>query len=162
MSTVVRTATQDDAVRVMALIREMADGNGNLDKVRASDDDLCRALDPDGGIANAHVVESDGVIVGYALWYLTYSPWAGRQCMWLSDFYVQPEHRSSGHGRSLMAALAALCISRGYERIDWQVLDTNERGLAFYERLGAEWHEGRRLYQLHGEALEKTARLQRE
>ena len=74
----------------------------------------------------------------------------------LEDLYVAPEHRGSGLGRDLLAALARICIERGYQRLEWWVLDWNPaRG--FYETLGAraltEWIP----YRVDGEALVRLA-----
>ena len=55
----------------------------------------------------------------------------------LEDLYVQPRHRGRGLGRALLARLAAVCIERGYGRLEWSVLDWNEPSIRFYESLGA-------------------------
>jgi GNAT superfamily N-acetyltransferase len=66
---------------------------------------------------------------------------------------VRPAHRGRGHGRALLAALAALCVGRGYTRLAWSVLDWNASSIEFYLALGAlplnEWVG----YRLTGTAL---------
>ena len=42
--------------------------------------------------------------------------------IYLEDLYVRPEARGTGAGRALLAALAAICVDRGYRRLDWWVL----------------------------------------
>ena len=59
-------------------------------------------------------------------------------------------------GRSL-ARLAALCEERGYRRLSWHCRDTNEAGLAFYERLDAERVDALVLHRLEGERLAALA-----
>lgn len=85
----------------------------------------------------AHVVERHGDIVGIAVWFLTYSTWTGRHGVWLEDLYVDTDQRGRGYGRGLLAALAALCVARGYARLEWTVLDWNAPSIAFYRSLGA-------------------------
>lgn len=87
--------------------------------------------------AFVHVVERDGRIVGIAIWFVTYSTWTGRHGIWLEDLFVGPEQRGRGYGKALLASLAAVCVERGYSRLEWTVLDWNAPSIAFYDSLGA-------------------------
>ncbi|MGH3800799.1 MAG: GNAT family N-acetyltransferase [Pseudonocardiaceae bacterium] len=62
--------------------------------------------------------------------------WASSE-IYLEDLFVRPEHRGTGLGRQLLAALAAECVRRGYSRRQWWVLDWNKPATGFYRRLGA-------------------------
>jgi GNAT superfamily N-acetyltransferase len=57
--------------------------------------------------------------------------------MYLEDLFVTPAARGKGVGRRLMTRLAAIAVERGWERIDFQVLDWNP-ARDFYRRLGIE------------------------
>jgi GNAT superfamily N-acetyltransferase len=53
------------------------------------------------------------------------------------ELFVTHAARGKGVGRRLMTRLAAIAVERGWERIDFQVLDWNPaRG--FYRRIGIE------------------------
>ena len=97
------------------------------------------------------------MIVGIALWFVTFSTWTGRHGIWLEDLFVDEAHRGSGYGTALIAALAAVCEERGYTRLEWTVLDWNEPSIRFYRELGAvamdEWTTQR----LSGAALHAVA-----
>ncbi|GAA3101527.1 hypothetical protein GCM10020001_018070 [Nonomuraea salmonea] len=58
---------------------------------------------------------------------------------------------------ALVRELARICAERGYERLEWAVLDWNEPSIAFYEKLGAvnqnEWFR----YRLTDEPLRRLA-----
>jgi ribosomal protein S18 acetylase RimI-like enzyme len=57
--------------------------------------------------------------------------------VYLEDLFVTQAARGKGIGRRLMTRLASIAVERGWERIDFQVLDWNPaRG--FYRRLGIE------------------------
>lgn len=76
--------------------------------------------------------------MGFALWFPRFSTWTGTRGMHLEDLYVRPHAGAAGHGRALLASLAARCRRDGYERFEWWVLDWNEPAIGFYTSLGAE------------------------
>ena len=51
---------------------------------------------------------------------------------------MQPEFRGNGVGQTLILAVAKLAEERGCQRLEWSVLDWNERAIKFYESLGAD------------------------
>jgi GNAT superfamily N-acetyltransferase len=106
----------------------------------------------------AHVVEHEGTVVGFALWFTTYSTWLGRHGLWLEDLFVLPEHRGAGHGKALLAALARICVDNGWGRLEWNVLDWNEPALAFYRAIGAQPLDEWTVHRLSGDALRALAR----
>ena len=50
---------------------------------------------------------------------------------------IRPEHRGTGLGKGLLAALAEEATARGYPRVEWWVLDWNEPAISFYRSIGA-------------------------
>jgi GNAT superfamily N-acetyltransferase len=111
-----------------------------------------RGSDPaarDGG-------EDDGVPVGMSLWFLNYSTWTGVHGIYLEDLYVRPAARGAGVGKALLAALADVCLRRGYSRLDWWVLDWNP-AREFYHALGAGAMQQWVPYRLTGEPLARLA-----
>lgn len=101
----------------------------------------------------AHVVEREGRIIGIAVWFLTYSTWTGRHGIWLEDLYVLEEFRGLGYGKALVSRLAAVCLERGYPRLEWTVLDWNAPSIAFYRSIGAEPMDGWTTQRITGAAL---------
>jgi len=85
-------------------------------------------------VAYVLVAESDeGEVMGFALWYRTFSTFLGRPGIWLEDLFVRPPHRKRGHGLALLNALR----ERTDDRVEWAVLDWNEPSIRFYDALGA-------------------------
>jgi GNAT superfamily N-acetyltransferase len=148
----VRLARPDDVPALHALVRALADYEKEPDAVKATEDDLHAALFDDGA-ASCHVAEQDGAVVGFALWYLTFSTWTGKRGLWLEDLFVQPEVRRSGLGRQLLEALAQVCVERGYTRFEWWVLDWNTPAHAFYGSLGALPQDTWTTWRVDGSAL---------
>jgi GNAT superfamily N-acetyltransferase len=102
-------------------------------------------------------VAADPEPVGFALWFLNYSTWEGAHGIYLEDLYVRPSARGQGLGAALLAALAGICVERGYRRLEWWVLDWNTDALRFYHRLGAEPMHEWTVQRLTGGALASLA-----
>ena len=153
----VRRALPDDVPTVLGLIRELADYERSAGEVVATEADLQEALFGPEPAANAHVVEHPGPagpeVVGFALWFRSFSTWTGKPGIYLEDLYVQPAHRGSGYGRALLGALARTCAEHGYARMDWSVLDWNEEAIGFYRAIGAVPMDDWTVYRLTGPAL---------
>jgi GNAT superfamily N-acetyltransferase len=154
----IRAATPDDVPTILRLIRDLADYERALHEVKATEDDLRDTLFGSSPKAFVHVAEHEGKIVGFALWFLSYSTWLGRHGIYLEDLYVDPAARGGGHGRALLAELAKIADERGYGRVEWAVLNWNEPSIAFYEALGARPQDEWTTYRLTGNALTKLAR----
>ncbi len=133
----IRRASPADVPAIYQLIRDLAEYERALPEVTGTQDDLSRSLFGPEPAVFAHVAEHEGEVVGFALWFLNYSTWLCQHGIYLEDLYVKPELRGHGLGRALLAELAALCVERGYGRLEWWVLDWNEPALGFYASLGA-------------------------
>jgi GNAT superfamily N-acetyltransferase len=135
---VTRKATADDAVAVLALVKELATYEREPDAVVATVEDFLRDGFGESPAFEVLVVQEDGhEIFGFALYFFSYSTWVGRKCLYLEDLFVRPEHRGKGAGLLLMKELARIAVATECRRFVWQVLDWNEPAIAFYERLGA-------------------------
>ncbi|MEV4468100.1 GNAT family N-acetyltransferase [Nonomuraea salmonea] len=153
----IRPATPADVPEIVSMIRELAEYEKAAHEVRVTEEQLHDTLFRDHPAAFAHMAEQDGEVVGFTLWFLTYSTWRGVHGVYMEDLYVRPQHRGGGHGVALVRELARICAERGYERLEWAVLDWNEPSIAFYEKLGAvnqnEWFR----YRLTDEPLRRLA-----
>ena len=130
-----RPATIDDVDDICALIIGLADYEQLSHEVVWHRDDIERHLF--GAVPSAHVTlavdEQTGQVVGFALWFPTFSTFMGKSGIWLEDLFVKPEARGAGHGLALLQHLRGLTDGR----VEWNVLDWNEPSIAFYQALGA-------------------------
>jgi GNAT superfamily N-acetyltransferase len=159
-----REAVPADAEAIERLVRELATYEREPEAVVATAADFAAALFGERPLAHCLVAEVDGAIprgeptvAGMAVWFVTFSTWRGRHGLWLEDLFVSPEHRGLGLGRALLARLAAIAVERGYERVEWNVLDWNTPALGFYRRLGAEALDAWTVHRLSGTALRELA-----
>jgi GNAT superfamily N-acetyltransferase len=87
------------------------------------------------------VAEVDGVIQGFALYYIRYSTWKG-QAMYLEDILITNEMRGKGIGKLLFDRLIEEAKEKKFNRIIWQVLDWNEPAIIFYKKYNADIDSG--------------------
>ncbi|MER7573824.1 GNAT family N-acetyltransferase [Streptomyces sp. NPDC126514] len=151
----IRTATPADIPVIHALVRELAEYEKAPDEANATEEQLHEALFGERPAAYAHIAADDttGEPVGFALWFLNFSTWRGVHGIYLEDLYVRPTARGAGHGKALLTELARICVERGYQRLEWSVLDWNTPSIAFYESLGARPQDEWTVYRLTDEAL---------
>ncbi|MFF3347300.1 GNAT family N-acetyltransferase [Streptomyces sp. NPDC002779] len=151
----IRTATPADVPVIHALVRELAEYEKAPDEANATEEQLHEALFGERPAAYAHIAVDDttGEPVGFALWFLNFSTWRGVHGIYLEDLYVRPTARGAGHGKALLTELARICVERGYQRLEWAVLDWNTPSIAFYESLGARPQDEWTVYRLTDEAL---------
>lgn len=137
-TTIIRRAVPADVPALVGLAHELAAYERAPDECLLTPDHLTAALFAEPPAVFAHVAEVDGVVVGSAVWFLTFSTWRGVHGIHLEDLFVQPAHRGSGLGKALLAELARECVRNGYERLEWAVLDWNQPAIDFYNSLKAE------------------------
>jgi GNAT superfamily N-acetyltransferase len=158
VSATVRTLAPHDVPRLLDLIDGLADYEKLPRPDAAARERL--AMDASGPSPRFRTLlaEVEGTVVGYAIYFFTYSTFLARPTLYLEDIFVLPEFRGRGAGKALFRACAAEALREGCGRMEWQVLDWNKPSIDFYERAGArlmkEWVPCR----LTGEALAALAR----
>ena len=154
----VRPVAPVDVAAVVDLVRELAGYEKAPHEARMTEEQLSAALFAESPLLFGHVAEADdGVVVGMALWFLTFSTWRGTHGIHLEDLFVSPAHRGTGLGRELLRTLAQECVDRGFARLEWSVLDWNTPSIEFYRALGAVGMEEWTTHRVTGEALERLA-----
>jgi GNAT superfamily N-acetyltransferase len=134
----IRDAAPADVPLLYSLIVALAEYERAPEKVTGTEEMLGRALFGPTPSAEAVIAELDGLPIGFALFYSTFSTWECLPGIWLEDLFVPPEHRRAGVGAALLQHLARLAVDRGCARLEWTALDWNVPALEFYAKLGAE------------------------
>jgi GNAT superfamily N-acetyltransferase len=154
----VRPIRPTDVPAVVGLVRELAAYEKAEHEALMTEQQLRDALFGPAPALFGHVARTeDGETAGFALWFLNFSTWRGTHGIYLEDLYVRPEHRGSGFGRQLLRTLAALCVQRGYSRLEWSVLDWNAPSIAFYRAAGALPMDEWTVFRLTDDALARFA-----
>jgi GNAT superfamily N-acetyltransferase len=154
----IRPARAADVPEIVALIVELATYEREAEQARATPEQLTAALfGPDPAVFCLVAEDASGV-VGFALWFRSFSTWLGSHGIYLEDLFVRSEARRSGHGRALLRELARIAAERGYGRVEWAVLDWNTPSQEFYSSLGAVPMHNWTTWRLTGEALPALGR----
>jgi GNAT superfamily N-acetyltransferase len=154
----IRPASPADVPTIARLIRDLAEYEKLADKVVLKESDLHAHLFGERKYAEVLLAEDRGEVVGYALFFHSYSTFLAKPGLYLEDLFVEPAHRGRGHGKALLVALAKLAIERDCGRIEWSVLNWNEPSIQFYLALEARRMDEWTVYRLSGEALTRLAR----
>jgi GNAT superfamily N-acetyltransferase len=152
----IRPATVDDVPLLRTLVRELAEFERQLDLCVIEEADLLRdgfGADPK---FRALIAEWSGQTAGYALFFGYYSSWVGAGLS-LEDVFVRPEFRGKGIGMALLSAVARIALQENCCAMRWEVLDWNERAIALYKSLGAEFRDEWRPVLLTDDALRRLA-----
>jgi len=132
----IRKAVRTDCARMMELIHELAVYEKAPDEVTVS----LAHFEESGFGANpvwwAFVAEAQGVVIGMALYYVRYSTWKGQR-MYLEDILVTETMRGQKIGSLLFDALIVEAKEKGFNGMNWQVLDWNEPAINFYKKYKA-------------------------
>jgi GNAT superfamily N-acetyltransferase len=151
----IRPVTINDVPDIFSLIQALAEYEKLSDKVTGNIESLQEDLFGASPCIEAIVAEIEpNQIVGFALFFTSYSTFLTRRGIYLEDLFVLAEYRGTGIGKALITNLAKIAVSRGYGRFEWSVLDWNEPAIAFYKGIGAEILPDWRICRVTGESLE--------
>ncbi len=153
----IRTATVEDTATILRFIRELAAFEKLEHAVTATEEILAESLFGPNAKAHALIAEVDGIAAGFCIYFYNFSTFIGRPGIYIEDIYVSPEHRSAGLGRHFFETLAAKAQAESCGRVEWWVLDWNQRAIDFYKSLGAEPMDEWTVYRLSAKAIETLA-----
>ena len=143
---IIREAKRNDAKAIHELIVELATFENAPNHVSVTIEELAEDGFGSDPAYKCIVAESNGLVVGFALYYMRYSTWKGR-CVYLEDFLVKKEMRSLGIGDLIFKEILSISEKLNVRLITWQVLDWNESAIRFYDKYNSvfdsEWLNGK-------------------
>jgi GNAT superfamily N-acetyltransferase len=140
MPSLIRKATAGDCARIMELVHELAHYERAPHEVTVTLEHFIESGFGSNPVWWAFVAEQDGIVQGFALYYIRYSTWKGQR-MYLEDILVTEAARGKGIGNLLMNALIDEARQRNFSGIVWQVLNWNEPALNFYRKFNAKFDD---------------------
>ena len=106
MALVLRDATPADLALLVGFVRALAEYERLAEEARATEADFAACLFGAPPRVFALIAERDGVPVGFAMWFFTFSTFTGRPGLYVEDVFVEAAHRGVGIGRAIFAELA--------------------------------------------------------
>ncbi len=132
----IRKARQSDSTKFLGLVKALADFEHLQPPSVAAGRRMIREIFKRRTI-NLLVAQSRGTLVGYVLYFYTYSSFLAKSTLYIEDLFVLEERRGSGIGRELFLRCVEEAVKRGCGRMEWSVLNWNSKAIRFYEGLGA-------------------------
>lgn len=136
MSFTIREAQKTDCPRLLELIKELAVYEKAPDAVTVTLEHFEETGFGSNPVWKAFVAEKDGLVAGFALYYVRYSTWKGAR-MYLEDILVTEEMRGQGIGKLLFDRLIEEAKEKKFNGMVWQVLEWNEPAINFYKKYAA-------------------------
>jgi GNAT superfamily N-acetyltransferase len=142
----IRKAVETDISNLLPLMRELAEFENYGTDFAVTEDVLreqgFRRSPPD---FHCLIAEEMGELVGFLVYYFVPFTYRAKPNLIIKELYIADGYRSRGVGKLLMKAVAKEAEQGGCGMIKWYVAKWNDRGIQFYERLGAtidpNWHE---------------------
>lgn len=148
----IRTATRADSRPLVDLIIGLA----KFERLEPPDVEARSRLVRDifeKRLVRVFVAGQRGKLVGYALYFFTYSSFLARPTLYLEDIFVQEQSRREGVGKALFLRCIKEAARQRCGRMEWQVLTWNRKAMSFYADLGAQKIDDYRLFRLDEKQL---------
>jgi GNAT superfamily N-acetyltransferase len=135
---VITTVTESDLPELLLLMRGYCD----FYEVNPSDDALLamsRMLIDDPELEGVQLIarDDDGLAVGFATIFWTWSTLSASRLAVMNDLFVVADARGGGHADALIVECVERARARGATELAWQTAKDNARARAVYERVGA-------------------------
>jgi GNAT superfamily N-acetyltransferase len=141
MNIKIREAKKEDCIRLLELVNELALFERAPQEVTVTLAEMEDAGFGSNPVWKAFVAEVDGLIVGFALYYIRYSTWKGCR-MYLEDLIITEPMRGKGFGKLLFNRLIREAKELSFSGMVWQVLDWNQPAIDFYKKYEANVEAG--------------------
>ena len=136
-----RRARKEDCPRLMELIQELADFEREGEQVTVTLQHFTDSGFGPSPVWWAFVTTVNGIVEGFALYYIRYSTWKGQR-LYLEDLLVTEKMRGKGLGKLLFDRLLEEVKEKNFQGMVWQVLDWNKPAIDFYKKYNAGFDSG--------------------
>lgn len=133
----IRPARPGDEQTLFGMIRQLARFERLEGAVTGSAEALREHLFGERPVVEALLAMEHERALGYALFFPTYSTFLTKPGLYLEDLFVLEGERGRGIGHALLSELHRVARARGAGRLEWAVLDWNQKAIELYERFGA-------------------------
>ena len=133
----IRKSTPDEVPAIVRLMRDFAEYENLAEYCEITEERLYNVMFGEEAFVEGLVAFHEDEPVAYAMFYPYFASFRGQCGYYLEDIFIAEEFRRNGLGEAMVKIIAKLARQRGFERIDFQVLEWNTPAVKFYEKLGA-------------------------
>ena len=138
-------------------MREFAKFENLSEYCTVTEERLYAAMFGENAVVEGLIALAGQTLVGYAIYYPNFSSFRAQRGMYLEDIYINNKYRGMGLGETIIKEIARTAASRGFERIDFMVLDWNTPAVNFYKKLGAVRDDQERHFKFNDDAFVELA-----
>ncbi|MBC8259677.1 MAG: GNAT family N-acetyltransferase [SAR324 cluster bacterium] len=153
----IRQAEVEDVPEILALIKALAEYEHLSDEVVATEELLEITLFGVNSPAEVQIAYDKEQVLGFSLYFRTFSTFLGRPGIYLEDLYVRESARGKGVGEALLQVTAKRTREIGGGRLEWSVLSWNEPAIKFYQKMGAAPLDEWTMFRVTGKELNELA-----
>lgn len=157
----IRGVTEGDIPALLEMLREFAEYEKLVEYLEVDSERLERAFFSDEATVEGLIACAGAQAVGYAFFFPNFASFRGQRGFYLEDIYIRPAYRGRGIGEAILREIARLGACRGFERIDFVVLDWNTSAIGFYKQLGADIDESERHFKFTDQRFKDLAGSER-
>ena len=133
----IRKSTPAEVPAIVRLMRDFAEYENLGDYCEITEERLFDVMFGEQAFVEGLVAFHQDRPVAYAMFYPYFASFRGQCGYYLEDIFIAEDFRRNGLGEAMVRIIARLARQRGFERIDFQVLEWNTPAVKFYEKLGA-------------------------
>ena len=133
----IRKSTPTEVPDIVRLMKDFADYENLSQYCEITEERLHDVMFGEDAFVEGLVAFHDDQPIAYAMFYPYFASFRGQCGYYLEDIFIAEDFRRNGLGEAMVKIIAKLAKQRGFERIDFQVLEWNEPAVKFYEKLGA-------------------------
>ena len=85
----------------------------------------------------AYLFFTEQELIGYTMFYMTYSSYLALPVLHVEDLFLLEEYRRIGYGEIVFRFCALEAKKKGCGRMEWTVFDWNEPAIQFYKKIKA-------------------------
>lgn len=144
----IRKAVKSDAENIVKLIFELADFEDLEPPDIKGQKRLIKDAFSKNPPFNIILAEINNEIAGYSFYFFTYSSFLAKKSLYLEDIFITENQRSKGIGKLFFNELLKIAEKNNCGRMEWAVLDWNEKAIKFYDKLGAKELKEWKIYRM--------------
>ncbi len=152
----IRLAKREEAPTILKFVKDFAKYEKMSKLVTLTEDDIVTNIF-DKGYARVLFMEVENRVIGFAIYFYSFSTFIGKSVLYLEDLFIENGMRGKGYGKEVLAYLAKTALVKECVRFEWSCLRWNKPSIAIYEKMKATQMREFIKFRLDGKELDDLA-----